>query len=194
MVGAGLVFDADDRRKLLDEEYEHYRSLSELAHLAADSPFVGGEGSLDAPVMFVGEAPGAREAEQVRPFVGPAGQLLREEIDRAGLRAEECFLTNTVKYRPPRNRTPLHWEILASHPTLRRELDIVDPPLVVLLGGVALELVEPGAKISRLRGKPVFADGRIYLPTFHPSAALRYQEYHDAFMADFDTIAAVVKG
>jgi DNA polymerase len=187
------VIEFASKRAELDHEYEQYRRLETLRHLNEQSPFVGGEGDLDAPIMFVGEAPGMVETEQLRPFVGPAGSLLRNAIYAIGLDSAECWITNMVKYRPPGNRTPEFFEIQASLPLIAKEIEIIDPALVVVLGKVALELIKPGERISAWNGQIIEHEGRLYLPTYHPSAALKFEEYHTAFIDDFISIGSLVR-
>ena len=113
---------------------------------------VPGEGSPDTEVVFVGEGPGQNEDQQGRPFVGAAGTFLDELIGRVGWRREEVFITNVVKCRPPGNRDPEPDEIAACAPYLRRQLEVLDPALVVTLGRFSLGTFMPGARISQVHG------------------------------------------
>ena len=131
---------------------------------------VPGEGGLDSGLMFVGEGPGADEDLQGRPFVGVAGQLLTKIIEAMRFRREEVYIANIVKCRPPNNRAPLPDEVEACHPYLLLQIEIIQPRVIVALGGVAAGFFIPGdMKISSLRG--TFYDfGPIkVMPTFHPS-------------------------
>jgi len=133
--------------------------------------FVPGDGPLDAEVAVVGEAPGATEVEQGKPFVGRAGSLLDDAMQTVGIDREEVYVTNVVKTRPPENRTPHRDEIEAWQPVLAAELDRVDPAVVVLLGNTATQaLLDTGEGITALRGRRIDRDGRVIVPTFHPAA------------------------
>ena len=159
---------------LIDEAYKVYEELPSLAPLRAQSPLVRGDGPLNAPVVIVGEAPGEQEIKTGRPFVGPSGKLLDELLDERGLPRWMCWVTNVVCYRPPGNRTPQSFEISASRFRLRAEINGIDPATVITLGAVARRaLVPQGPPVSECHGQLERWDGRIMLPTYHPSAALR---------------------
>jgi uracil-DNA glycosylase family 4 len=134
---------------------------------------VPGEGSAPAVVMLVGEAPGATEDVEGRPFCGPAGRLLDELLAEAGLAREQIYLTNVVKARPPRNRDPLPAEVAHWMPWLEAELALVQPSLVVPLGRHALAHFTDGLKISDVHGTEITARGRALFPMYHPAAGLR---------------------
>jgi DNA polymerase len=134
---------------------------------------VPGEGDPRAAVMLVGEAPGASEDKQGRPFVGRAGKLLEQLLAEAGLRREDVYITNVVKARPPGNRDPRADEVAHHMPWLERELELVAPRIVVPLGRHALRHFDPAAKISEVHGKPLRAGDRDLFPLYHPAAALR---------------------
>ena len=134
---------------------------------------VPGEGPADAPVVLVGEAPGAREDAAGRPFVGSAGKFLDRLLEDAGLAREAVFITNVVKARPPGNRDPKPAEVAHHWPWLEAQLEIIAPRLVVPLGRHALNRFVPDAKISAVHGTVVEAGGRRLFPLFHPAAALR---------------------
>lgn len=141
----------------------------------AATNLVPGEGPADAPVVVVGEAPGAGEDRAGRPFVGAAGKLLDRLLQDAGLRREDVFITNVVKGRPPGNRDPRADEVAHSWPWLEEQLAIVAPELVVPLGRHALARFAPGLKISEVHGSAVQAAGRRLFALYHPAAALHNQ-------------------
>jgi uracil-DNA glycosylase family 4 len=132
---------------------------------------VPGEGAPNARLMFIGEAPGAEEDRQGRPFVGAAGKLLNETMAKVGLRREDVFITNVVKCRPPGNREPTSEEVKACLPYLSRQIDLIDPKMICLLGNTAIKalLGEPKAG---MRGKSLEKNGRFFFPTIHPAAAI----------------------
>ena len=145
---------------------------------------VPGEGPADARVMLVGEAPGASEDRQGRPFVGAAGRFLAELLGLAGLSREEVFLANVLKHRPPGNRDPRAREVAHELPWLEAQLELVDPELVVPLGRHALVVFAPDARISEVHGTEVSGAGRRLFPLMHPAAALHRQELRETLQAD----------
>ena len=133
---------------------------------------VPGEGPAGAEVMLVGEAPGASEDEQGRPFVGRAGAILDDLLLAAGLAREEVFITNVVKARPPGNRDPRADEVAHHLPFLDAQLAVIRPRLLVPLGRHALKRFAPGLAIGEVHGHVVQRDGRMLFPMYHPAAAL----------------------
>jgi uracil-DNA glycosylase len=135
---------------------------------------VPGEGPSSARVAFVGEAPGAEEDRQGRPFVGRSGQLLRRTIEKVGWREDEVFIGNVLKCRPPENRDPLPEEIAACSHYLQAQLVLIKPLVIVTLGRYSLNLlISPEYKITKIHGQHIRKDGQLFLPTYHPSAVLR---------------------
>ena len=132
-------------------------------------------GNPAADLMFVGEGPGEQEDLQGLPFVGRSGQLLdRLVLEEMGLTRQDFYIANTVKCRPPGNRDPLPDEIEACWPYLEKQLELINPRVVVTLGNFATKLLLATAEgISRLRGRVYPYRGGQLVPTFHPSAALR---------------------
>ena len=116
---------------------------------------VFGVGSPDAEIVFVGEAPGAKEDEQGEPFVGAEGKLLNELLAGIGLERKDVYITNLVKYRPPNNRDPLPEEIEAFVPYLKRQLAVIKPKVVAFLGRHSMSVFLPELKISQAHGRPV---------------------------------------
>lgn len=151
---------------------------------------VPGEGHPDTEVVFVGEGPGYNEDLQGRPFVGAAGNLLEEMLALLGWTRDEVFITNLVKCRPPGNRDPEPDEIEACRPFLQRQLEVLDPALVVTLGRFSLRTFRPGARIGAAHGTeaPVASSSgaraaRTYA-LYHPAAALRQQALRDTLKLD----------
>jgi DNA polymerase len=133
---------------------------------------VPGAGNPVAEVMVVGEAPGASEDKQGKPFVGNAGRLLNELLADAGLERDDVWVTNVVKARPPKNRDPKAPEVAHHMPWLEQELALIQPRLVVPLGRHALKHFAPDAKISEVHGTALVERGRALYPMYHPAAAL----------------------
>jgi uracil-DNA glycosylase len=145
---------------------------------------VPGEGNPEAEVMLVGEAPGASEDEQGRPFVGPAGKVLDEVLAEAGLEREDVYITNVVKARPPKNRDPKAGEVAHHMPWLEVELALIQPGLVVPLGRHALEHFTDDTKISDVHGTELTERGRSLFPLYHPAAALRGAAMRETLFED----------
>ncbi len=138
------------------------------------SGVVFGEGHPRAQLMFIGEGPGAEEDRQGRPFVGAAGQLLDRIIASAGLSRKDVYIANIVKCRPPKNRAPQRDEMEACLPLLEKQIALIDPKILVLLGAVATKaLLDPSLAITRARGSWYQWRGHQVMPTFHPAALLR---------------------
>ncbi len=163
---------------------------------------VPGEGSLNAKVMFIGEAPGRKEDETGRPFVGAAGKLLDELLGIAGLRREEVFITNVVKCRPPNNRDPSDQEVMACSPHTEKIIQLVNPEIIVTLGNHSgryiIELVggmEWGG-VSRSRGRiyrlKILGRFRDVLPTYHPAAALYNPKLKVKLEEDFKRLRKLI--
>ena len=141
---------------------------------------VPGEGNPRAKLMFIGEGPGETEDQQGRPFVGRAGELLKEAFQRAGIAREEVFITNIVKCRPPGNRNPNQSEMDQCYPYLINQLSYVQPDLIVILGKVAAEyLLQRPVKITKEHGKLEFLpsfSGLCIMTVLHPAYVLRNQK------------------
>jgi uracil-DNA glycosylase len=157
---------------------------------------VPGEGHPDTEVVFVGEGPGQTEDQQGRPFVGRAGDLLVRLISTLGWRRQEVFITNVVKCRPPGNRDPEPDEIAACSPYLRRQLEILDPAVVVTLGRFSMGHFRPGQRITQVHGthapapEATGARNALAYALFHPAAALRSTEVE---RQSFDDVAGLPK-
>ena len=153
-------------------------------HVGTKNP-VPGEGSPNAEVMFIGEAPGYREDQQGRPFVGPAGQFLNELLATVGLDRKTVFIANVVKHRPPDNRDPLPEEMAACADYLDRQIAAINPKVIVTLGRFSMAKFFPGAKISAIHGQAKKVGGRIVVAMFHPAAALHQQSLRQTVIDDF---------
>ena len=145
---------------------------------------VPGEGTASAPVVIVGEAPGASEDKQGRPFVGRAGKLLDQLLAEAGLEREQVYITNVVKARPPGNRDPRASEVAHHMPWLETQLALIKPALVVPLGRHALAHFSDDAKISDVHGTAVTERGRTLFAMYHPAAALHTQSLRETLFED----------
>jgi DNA polymerase len=143
--------------------------------------------------MFVGEAPGAKEDQLGRPFVGAAGKFLDELLASIELARSDVYITNIVKYRPPANRDPLPEEITAFMPFLKRQVEVIKPKLIVFLGRHSMNVFLPELRISQAHGRPVRKNGQVYLPLYHPAAALYNGGLRQQLLDDFAVIPETLK-
>jgi uracil-DNA glycosylase len=189
--------------KLLIELKTLSKLESLLERLADKLPLVNraedivhGEGKQDAKIMLIGEAPGYHEALARRPFVGRSGQLLRKTLLEVNLPAETVFISNIVKARPPENRDPLPKEILAFKSFLDKEIELIQPKLIVTLGRFSMAKFLEGVKISQIHGrlhKIRWQEKDLFvLPMYHPAAALRSSKVKKAFVEDFQKITKIM--
>ncbi len=149
---------------------------------------VPGEGPEDAALMFIGEAPGFHEDRQGRPFVGAAGRFLEELLASIDLTREQVYICNVIKCRPPGNRDPSPAEIEACRPYLDRQIELINPKMIVTLGRFSMARYFPKTSISRIHGRPKRMGGRIIYPMFHPAAALHQPKYRAAIEEDMRRI------
>lgn len=163
----------------------------ELAKTATQLVF--GDGNPNSDIVFIGEAPGKNEDLKGIPFVGAAGKFLNEMLEMIGLDREDIYITNIVKYRPPNNRDPLPEEKTEFLPYLQEQLAIIKPKLIITLGRHSMECFLPGLKISQCHGQPKRKDGQVYLPLFHPAAALYNGGMRQTVIDDFMTIPALLE-
>lgn len=147
-------------------------------------------GNVVAPVMFVGEGPGATEDEQGLPFVGQAGRLLQLLLDAQGFTANDYHIANVVKCRPPENRVPTDQEAAACKKLLGTQILICKPKIIVLLGKTAYTLFtgDKNAKMTQIRGAFIEKNGYLILPTFHPAYILRNNNERIKLWKDIDMV------
>lgn len=159
---------------------------------------VFGEGDPKSGIVFIGEAPGKFEDLKGKPFVGPAGKILEENLQRVGLKREEVFITNVLKCRPPRNRDPLPEEIKTCLPYLREQLRLMKPKIIVTLGRFALRLFSKRT-ITEVHGEPFKVHWRKeklkfwVLPLYHPAVALYRNSMKEVFAKDFQQIRTLLE-
>ncbi len=154
---------------------------------------VPGEGNPDARVMFVGEAPGKQEAASGRPFIGRSGQLLRSFIRNSGLTEEDVYITSPVKYLPKRG-TPSKKAIVHARELFFKQVDVINPEIMVLLGKTAIYAVlEEEIPVLKEHGKILERDGRKILVTLHPAAVLRFPlKFKALFQQDFEKLKQII--
>ncbi|KKU81814.1 MAG: Phage SPO1 DNA polymerase-related protein [Parcubacteria group bacterium GW2011_GWA1_47_8] len=158
---------------------------------------VPGDGSAHAEIVFIGEAPGAKEDKEGRPFVGAAGKFLAEMLADVKMKREDIYITNIVKYRPPDNRDPLPKEIAACAKWLEEEIKLINPKLIVFLGRHSMNHFFPKEKISTVHGKliiePKWGKRQHFLPLYHPAAALYNGSLRATLKEDFAKIPLILK-
>lgn len=160
-----------------------------------ESNFVFGEGDVNCEVMFIGEGPGFNEDRLKRPFVGRAGQLLDELIKGIGWKREDVYITNILKRRPPENRDPLPEEIEVYKPYLTRQIEIINPKIIIAVGRFAMNYFLPDAKITRDHGRVFKIGERLIFPIYHTAAALRSpQQIMGELREDFKKLPKILKG
>lgn len=186
----------------LAEQIVNDKVCPELAAVA--SQLVFGDGNTDAEVVFIGEAPGKKEDETGKPFVGAAGKFLDEMLATVGLERQDIYITNIVKYRPPDNRDPLPEEKKAFLPYLQSQLEIIQPKLVVTLGRHSSSCFLPELMISRDHGQPKRIKlqlksnssetlALVILPLYHPAAALYNGGMRQILIDDFMKIPKILE-
>jgi DNA polymerase len=154
---------------------------------------VPGEGPAQADLMFIGEGPGFHENEQGRPFVGAAGKFLEELLGTIGLTREDVFIGNVVKCRPPGNRDPLPEEIDACSGYLERQIEAINPKVIITLGRFSMARYFPNAKISKIHGQAQEINGRLIVPMYHPAAALHQPSLRDTVKEDFARLPGLIE-
>jgi DNA polymerase len=180
----------NNKKEQLEKLKEDLESKAgKLPFIEKPTDVIFGEGNSDAKIMFIGEAGGFWEAKLRRPFVGNAGKLLDQLLSSVKLNRNEVYISNVVKARPPANRDPLSEEIEAFRPYLDKEIEIIQPKIIVTLGRFSMAKFIPEGKISQIHGQARFVEfnGRKYIviPMFHPAAALRSLEVMDKIKGDF---------
>ena len=171
---AELLPGAVEKLRSLEEIAEKVRTCTRCLLYKTATNGVAGEGDPKAKLVCVGEAPGAKEDETGRPFVGQAGQLLTKILEAIDLTREQVFICNVLKHRPPGNRNPLPDEVEACSPYLIRQLELIEPKVIVAFGTFAAQtLLQTKAGIGQLRGLVHRYHGIPLIVTYHPAALLR---------------------
>jgi DNA polymerase len=159
---------------------------------------VPGEGQVSAKLMFIGEAPGKNEDLKGKPFVGAAGRILDQALEKAGIERSKVFITNVVKCRPPSNRVPEEDERTACRPYLQRQISVISPKIICILGSTAYTSILGGKSITASRGKIVVHKGQRYFITVHPAAAIYNRDLRAILEKDlmklFKEIKKIEKG
>ena len=177
--------------KVIEQSILDNNVCPELANQATQLVF--GDGNEDAELLFIGEAPGKNEDLQGKPFVGAAGKFLNEMLESVGLKREDVYITNIVKYRPPNNRDPLPDEKSAFLPYLQAQIEVIQPKLVIPLGRHSMNCFLPDLQISKVHGQPKRFRGQVYMPLYHPAAALYNGGMRTTLLEDFARIPSILK-
>lgn len=154
---------------------------------------VVGDGSLDSKIIFIGEAPGKNEDEQGKPFVGRAGKLLTSLIQELGFMREDVWIGNIIKHRPPKNRPPKPEEIKACRDFLTRQIEVINPQIIVTLGRFSFNYFVPDGKITSERGKLIKIGNYKIFPVYHPAAALRNKKFLNTLKSDFSILSEIIR-
>ena len=181
--------------RALEEEIIAQNITPELATQAKQ--LVIGDGSLNADIVFIGEAPGKKEDEQGIPFVGAAGKFLNVMLEQAGMERSDVYITNIVEYRPPNNRDPKPAEKEAFWPYLLKQLEIIQPKVVITLGRHSMNYFLPDAIIGEAHGQPQQVkfgkQALTVIPLYHPAAALYNGSLRQTLIDDFLTVPKLIK-
>ena len=181
------------KREQLDELNKYWQENCKCELKKTASRAVFGDGNAEANVVFIGEAPGKKEDEGGRPFIGAAGKFLNEMLENIGMKREDIYITNIVKYRPPDNRDPLPEEKEECNEWLINELKIIAPKLIIFLGRHSMMRFFPMEKISDLHGKLLIKNTsefgkQAFMPLYHPAAALYNGSMRETLIKDFNKI------
>lgn len=153
---------------------------------------VPGSGSVKTEIVFIGEAPGRTEDIQGMPFVGTAGKILSEALVYAGFTREDVYITNIVKCRPPDNRRPNKQEMDSCNNYLQKELEIIQPKIICILGNTAFGSLLNGNAITKNRGKIIKRNDQLYFVTIHPAAIIYNQDLRQVLKDDLKTLSGIL--
>lgn len=198
MPSSAIIEKVSDKQRLLDQiaaEIIEKNICPDLAKQATQ--LVLGDGNSDADIVFIGEAPGKKEDQTGKPFVGASGRFLDEMLATAGLVRSDIYITNIVKYRPPNNRDPKPEEKKVFWPYLIRQLEVIDPTIIVTLGRHSMGHFLPNATIGTVHGEPksvVLGERKVVvLPLYHPAAALYNGGMRQTLLDDFQKVPLILQ-
>lgn len=186
------------KKEMLEELNDRMSKCSLCVLRGTCNQVVPGDGSAQAEIMFIGEGPGQKEDELGKPFVGAAGKFLDEMLGAIKLKREEVYIANVVKCRPPNNRDPLPEEAEICWPWLEKQIEIINPKLIVTLGRHSMERFLPNMKISQMHGKALRRNipglgSRVFYALYHPAAALYNGSMRTVLIQDFKKIPKVLE-
>ena len=181
-----------NRKQQLEELKQKVLNDPHLPFKETAQNLVFGAGSEDPKVLFIGEAPGKNEDLTGLPFVGSAGKVLSELMESIGLSRDDVYITSVIQYRPPKNRDPKPAEIALFEPYLNKQLNILNPKVIITLGRFSLSKFLPNAKIAEVHGKPqkiIWNNTEItIIPLYHPAAVIYRQSLKETLAQDFQII------
>jgi DNA polymerase len=188
--------EKEDKAELLRKLYKQMEEERKCILYEGAGGYVFGEGDPNSPVVFVGEAPGEEEDKLKRPFVGKAGQYLNSKLEQVGLKREKVYITNVVKSRPPGNRAPTKEEMSSCLSYLRKEIEIINPKLLVCLGATAMKgILGKDYPITKYRGQtfpyPYNPSIKVFL-TYHPAYVLRNPSADKEFTEDLKKVVQLI--
>lgn len=187
----------DSKQALLEQIATDIKKNNICPDLAREARnLVLGEGNVDSNILFIGEAPGKKEDDLGIPFVGASGRLLNELLESVGLLRSDVYVTNIVKYRPPKNRDPSMLEKKIFLPYLVRQIKIINPKYIISLGRHSMDCLLPGHKISDVHGE-VFqlnTEGLNvkFIPLYHPAAAMYNGGLRETLFNDFKKLSKII--
>ena len=181
-----------DAESTLAEIAENIRRCQqcELAHSRNNA--VPGTGPANAEIMLIGEGPGFHENEQGLPFVGASGKFLTQLLNDGGFPRDTVFITNVVKCRPPGNRDPQEQELKACGVFLDKQIEAINPLIIITLGRFSMARYFENARISKIHGQTAWRDGRLIVPMYHPAAALHQPKLRSVIIHDFNQLKDLI--
>jgi DNA polymerase len=187
-----MINDFKNKIKTLEKISEEIKNCEECKRNKFGLA-VPGEGDPNAKVMLLGMAPGFWESKSGKPFVGRSGKFLTKLLELINIKRKDVFITSPIKYYPGR-RAPTDEEIKHGMLHTTKQIEIISPKLIVLLGNVALKALFPNEKltVSEIHGKEIKQNNRIYFPTFHPSAAMRFPKIKEKMQKDFEKLKLLI--
>jgi uracil-DNA glycosylase len=183
-----------DRTEAMQALYTEVRNCERCGLHKGRTNAVPGTGPVDAEIMFIGEAPGFHEDQQGIPFVGAAGRFLDQLLEMVDIKRERVYIANVIKCRPPGNRDPRIEEVDACRQYLDRQIELIQPKVVVTLGRYSMARAFPDEKISKVHGEPRIVEGQIYFPMYHPAAALHQPSLRTTVEEDFKQLRQLLDG
>jgi DNA polymerase len=181
-----------DSKQVLEQIAKEVSSCTRCVLSHSRKHAVPGEGPAQADIMLIGEGPGFHENEQGRPFVGAAGRFLEELLAKNNLKRTDVFITNVVKCRPPGNRDPEAGELQACNEYLERQIQAINPKVIVTLGRFSMAKFLPNARISAVHGQATWVRGRLIVPMYHPAAALHQGSLRPVLEKDFSQLLELI--
>jgi len=180
---------AEDELIKIAQEIQHCQKC-DLSHSRKNA--VPGKGPASAEIMLIGEGPGHHENEQGLPFVGASGKFLTQLLTNGGIPRDTVFITNVVKCRPPGNRDPQEQELQACGAFLDKQIEVINPLIIVTLGRFSMARYFKNVRISKIHGNASWKNGRLIVPIYHPAAALHQPGLRPVILEDFSRLKSMI--